>query len=50
MPKIVYVAEIIHNNGQIKAEKIYMVPIYMYTRLEYGVYDQNICIYNDLEA
>ena len=39
-----------HINIQIKAKKIYMAPIYMYTRLRLGLYGPYICIYTDIEA
>ena len=49
MPKIVYVAEIMHDNIQMKAENIYMVSIYMYARLGLGIYGPYIYIDMDID-
>ena len=38
MPKNINANDIMHNNGQINAENIYIASIYRYTRLELGVY------------
>ena len=45
MPKNIYANDMMHNNGQMKAENIYMAPIYMYSRLGLGVYGPYIYIY-----
>ena len=45
MLKMVYAAEIMYGKCQIKAANIYMVPIYMYSRLGLGVYSLYIYIY-----
>ena len=48
--KTIYPNDIMYNNGQIKAEKIYMAPIYIHARLELGVYSQYTYTESDLEA
>ena len=50
MPKIVYVDYTMHDKSQLKAENIYRVPIYIYTRLGLGVYSLHIFIYTNLKA
>ena len=45
MPKIVYAADVMYKKRSIKAESIYMVPIYMYARLGLGVYSPSTYIY-----
>ena len=39
-----------HENSQIKAENIYMEPIYIGTRLGLGIYSPHIHIYSNLAA
>ena len=48
--KMVYVSDIMHINTQMKAENIYMASIYMYKRLQLGLYSSYIGIYADIEA
>ena len=43
--KIVYSAEIMHDDSQIKAENINIIPIYMYAMLELGIYSPYKYIY-----
>ena len=48
--KMVYANDIMHIHIQIKAENIYMVSIYMYSRLGVGLYGPYIGIYADIEC
>ena len=50
MPKTIYANDIMHINGQKKAENIFIASIYMYLRLILGVYNPYTRICNDLEA
>ena len=45
MPKMVYANYIVHDNGQIKAKNIYIIPIYMYAMLGLDIYGPYIYIY-----
>ena len=47
---MVYVNDKVHIHMQMKAENIYMVYIYMYSRLVLGVYGPYTCIYTNIEA
>ena len=50
MPKKIYADYVIYENSQIKAVDIYMVPLYIYSRLLFIIYGLCICIHSDLEA
>ena len=50
MPKHINANDVMHIDSQIKAENIYIAPIYMYTRLRLGVYRLYIYVQSNTKA
>ena len=45
MPKMAHAADVMYKKRLVKAENIYLVPIYMYSKLTLGRYSPHIYLY-----